>query len=83
MQAAYRRQQVGAEGQVGAASALEHGEHLGEGVRDQVVGVAGPGELPGEPSRSVDVAGEELSVGVDVAAPYGRDQLGIAGAVNA
>ena len=80
---AYGGQQVGAEGQVGAAAALEDGEDLGEGVGDQVVGVAGAGQLPGEPARGVDVAREELAVGVDVAAPDGRDQLGVAGAVNA
>ena len=80
---AYGGQQVGAEGQVGAAAALEDGEHLGEGVGDQVVGVGGAGELAGESACGVHVPCEELSVGVDVAAPDGRDQLGVAGAVNA
>ena len=79
---AYGGQQVGAEGQVRAAAALEDGQDLGEGVGDQVVGVAGAGELARQASRGVDVPGEELAVGVDVAAPDGRDQLGVAGAVD-
>ena len=83
MEPAYGGQQVGAEGQVGAAAALQHQEHLGEGVGDQVVGVRGAGDLAGQAARGVDVAGEQLSVGVDVAAPDGRDQLGVAGAVKA
>ena len=83
MEAAYGGQQVGAEGQVGAAAALEDGEHLGERVRDEVVGVGRAGQLPGQPPGGVDVAREELAVGVDVPAPDGRDQLGVAGAVDA
>ena len=82
MQAAYGGQQVGAEGEVRPAAPLKDGEHLGEGVGDQVVGVARARELAGEAPGRVDVAREELAVGVDVAAPDGRDQLGVAGAVN-
>ena len=83
MQPAYGGQQVGAEGQVGATAALQHQEHLGEGVGDEVVGVRGPRDLAGETPRGVHMPGEQLSVGVDVAAPDGRDQLGVAGAVKA
>ncbi len=40
VQTAYGRQQVGAEGDVGAAAALEHHEDLGESIGDQVVDIA-------------------------------------------
>ena len=82
MQAAYGGQQVGAEGQVGTAAALEHGQHLRERLGHQVVGVAGRDELAGEPAGGVDVAAEELPVGVDVATADGRDQLGVPGLVE-
>ena len=65
------------------AAALEDGEHLGEGVGDEVVGIAGACQLSGQPACGVDVAREQLSVGVDIPAPNGRDQLGVTGAVNA
>ena len=78
VQAADGGEQVGAERQVGAAAALEHGEHLGERLGDQVVGVAGRGQLARQAAGGVDVAAEELAVGVDVAAADGRDQLGVA-----
>ena len=65
---AYGGQQVGAEGEVGPAAALEHGEDLGERVGDQVVGVRRPDQLAGQPAGGVDVAREQLAVGVDVAA---------------
>ena len=83
VEAAYGGQQVGAEGQVGAAAALEDAEHLGEGVGDQVVGVAGAGQLARQAAGGVDVPGEELAVGVDVPAPDRRDQLGVPGALEA
>jgi hypothetical protein len=41
-------QQVGAEGDVGPAAALEHAQHLGERVGDQVVGVGSTDQLAGE-----------------------------------
>ena len=41
VQPAYGGQQVGAERDVRAAAALQHGEHLRERLGDQVVGVAG------------------------------------------
>ncbi len=83
MEPAYGGQEVGAEGEVGASAALQDQEHLGEGVGDQVVGVRGPCDLAREAPGGVHVASEQLSVGVDVAAPDGRDQLGVAGAVKA
>ena len=68
MQPAYGGEQVGAEGHVGTAAALQDRQHLGEGVGHQVVGVGGGDQLPGQPSGGVGVAGEQLAVGVDVPA---------------
>ena len=82
VQAAYGGQQVGAEREVGAAAALEHRQHLRERLGDQVVGVAGGHELAGQPPGGVDVAAEQLAVGVDVAPADGRDQLGVPGLVE-
>ncbi len=77
-----RGEQVRAEGDVGAAAALEDPHDLGERVRNQVVGV-GPGDkLPGEPARGVDVALEQDPVGLQVSAADARDQLRIAGCVQ-
>ena len=77
LQAPYGRQQVGAEGHVGPAAALQHAEHLDERLGHQVVGVGGRHELPGEASGGLDVALEEGAVGVDVPAADRRDQLGV------
>ncbi len=82
MEPAYGGQQVGAEGQVGAAAALQDGEDLGEGVGDQVVGVRRAGQLAGQAPRGVDVAREQVAVGVDVAAAHRRDEFGVAGTVD-
>ena len=79
VQAADGGEQVGAEREVGTAAALEHAEHLRERLGDQVVGVAGRDQLPRQAAGGVDVAREELAVGVDVPAPDGRDQLGVRG----
>ncbi len=68
VQPAYGGEQVGAERDVGAAAALEHGEHLGERLGDQVVGVGAADELTAEPGGGVHVPGEELAVGSDVPA---------------
>ena len=76
-------EQVGAEGEVGAAAALEHDQHLREGLGHEVVGVGGRHQLPGEAPGGVDVATEELPVGVDVTAPDRRDQLGVRGVLDA
>src|SRR5262249_36272273 len=79
---AYGGQQVGAERQVGTAAALEDGEHLGERVGDQVVGVGRTCELPREAACGVDVTREELAVGVDVTTADRRDEFGVAGSVD-
>ena len=82
MEPADRGQQVGPEGEVGAAAPLQHHHHLGEGLGDQVVDVRARHQLAGEASRGLHVALEELAVGVDVAAPDRRDQLGVRRALD-
>ena len=77
LEAAYGGEQVGAEGDVGPPAALEHAEHLDEGLGDEVLGVTGRHELAGEAAGGVDVALEERAVGIDVPAADRRDQLGV------
>ncbi len=77
-QAAYGGQQVGAEGDVGTATALQDLQHLDERLGHEVLDVTGGDELAGEPPGGPDVALEELSVGVGVPASDGRDELGVA-----
>ena len=83
VQPAYGGEQVGAEGDVGTAAALQDRHHLGEGVRDQVVGVGAAHQLAGQPAGRVDVTLEELPVGIQVSAADARDQLRVAGSVDA
>ena len=76
---AQRRQQVGAEGDVRPTAALQHDEHLGERLSDEVlrlVRVAGqlPGHRPGRPHVPV----EQAPVRLVVAGPDRRDQLSVA-----
>ncbi len=78
-----RRQQVGPEGDLGAPAALQDPEHLREGVRDQVVDVGTRDQLPGEAPCRVGVAGVQLAVGVEISAPYRRDQVGVRGTLGA
>ncbi len=75
VQPAYGGQQVGAEGDVGAATAEQHVEHLDEGLGDQIVGVGTTHEHPREPGGGIDVAGEERAVGGDVPFTHPGDQL--------
>ena len=77
-----RGQQVGAERDVGTAAALQHLEHLRERVGDQVVDVGTAHELAAEAFGCLDVTGEELAVGSDVAPADARDQLGVAGCLH-
>ena len=58
MQAAYGGEQVGAEGDIRPASALEHAEHLDEGVGNEVVGLDGSRQLPGQATGGDGVAFE-------------------------
>ena len=67
VQPAYGGQQVGAEGQVGPAAALQDAEHLGERLGDEVVDVGAGHQLASEAPGGLDVAGEELAVRRDVA----------------
>ena len=83
VQPAYGGEQVGAEREVGAAAALEHRQHLRERLGDEVVGVGRGHELAGQSPGGVDVAAEQLAVGVGVAPADGRDQLGVAGVAEA
>ena len=78
-QAAHRGEEIGAEGHVRAAAALEDAEHLDEGLRDEVLHVAGGHELASQPTRSLDVAFEEVTVGSEVPTADRRDELGVAG----
>ena len=82
VQPAYGGQQVGAERHVGAATALQHGEHLGERLGDQVVGVGAADQLAGQPVGGVLVAAEQVAVGSDVPPADARDQLGVAGRLD-
>ena len=82
VQPAYGGEQVGAERHVRAAAALEHGEHLGERLGDQVVGVGAADQLAGQPVGGVPVPAEQVAVGSDVPAADARDQLGVAGCVD-
>ena len=79
----YRGQQVGAEGEVGAAAALQHPQHLDERLGHEVLGVPRGDELAREPTGRVDVALEERAVGIEVPAAHRRDQLGVAGRLDA
>ena len=81
-QAADGRQQVGAEGDVGTAATLQHGQHLDERLGDQVVGVARRHQLAREPLGRVGVPLEQHAVGVDVAPADSRDQLGVRAGVR-
>ena len=83
MQAPQGREQVGAERGVRPVAALEHDEDLRERLGDEVVGLAVAGQRPGEAARGVDMAGEELAVRLDVAAPDGRDEIRVRGWVGA
>jgi hypothetical protein len=83
VQSAYGGEQVGPESQVGSATALEYGEHLGEGVRDEVIDIAVTDELAREPARSLDMALEQLAVGGHVTTPDGRNELSVARSVDA
>ena len=83
VQPADRGEQVGAERDVRPSAALQHGEHLGEGGRHQVVSIGRRDQLAGEPARGVDVALEQVAVGRDVPTPDSRDQLGVSGALDA
>ena len=83
VQPAYGGQQVGAEGQVGTAAALEHAPAPSRTPRR-------PGRRRRRPATSCRASRraastwrlEQLAVGVDVAAADGRDQLGVAGLVE-
>jgi len=81
-QAPDRGEQVGAEGDVRASAALQHREHLGERVGDEVVGVGAVGELARQAAGGVDVAFVEQSVGAQISASDRRDQLGVPGLVD-
>ena len=81
VQPAYGGQQVGAEGDVRAATALQHDEHLGERLGDQVVGVGAADQLAGQPVGGGLVPAEQVAVGSDVPPTHARDQLGVAGRV--
>ena len=84
VEAADGGQQVGAEREVGAAAALEHDRAPWRTPRRPGRRRRGPRhQLAAEPAGGLDVAREQLAVGVDVAAAHGRDQLGVAGPVDA
>jgi len=67
VESAQRGEQVGAEGQVGTAAALQGREHLGEGLGHQVVDIRGRDELAAQSASGLDMAGEEHSIGLEVA----------------
>ena len=83
MEPSYGGQQVGAEGQVGAAPALEHHQDLGEGLGDEIVGVGAGDQLPGESAGGLGVSLEERAVRLTVPTADGRDELGVGGALRA
>ncbi len=83
LEPAYGGEEIGAEGDIRPPTALEHTEHLDEGLRDQVLGVAGCDELTRQATCCLDVALEEGPVGIGVPAADRRDQLGVPGRLNA
>ncbi len=83
LEAAHGGEQVGTERDVGPAAALQHAEHLDEGLGDEVLGVPGRDELARQASGGLDVPLEERAVGVDVTAADRRDQLGVPRRLNA
>jgi hypothetical protein len=74
------REQIGAERDVGPTTALQDGEDLGEGVRDDVLGIRGGVRvLAGDRTSGSGVALVELSEGDRITAAHGSDEFGIAG----
>ena len=77
VQPADRREQVGAERQVGALAAAQHEQHLGERLGHQVVGLGAAGQLHGQAAGGAHVTGEQGPVGGAVAGAHAGDQLAV------
>src|SRR5450756_694336 len=74
------REQIGAERDVGPATALQHGEHLRERVRDDVLRVLGGVRVLARDRASRSrMALVELPEGDRVTTAHGGDELGVAG----
>ncbi len=75
-------EQVRPEGEVGTATGGQDLEDLDEGVGDEIVGVAGSGQLTGQAQGRGPVPFEQHPVGVPVTTSNGRDELAVARGVQ-
>ncbi len=78
-------QQVGTEGAVGAATALERGQDAGEALRHEIVRVRGrPAHAPRQRPSGTDVALVQQAVGIGVAhaGPTDERDVGVVGVVE-
>ena len=77
---AQRGEQVGPERRVRPSAGAQRVQHLGERLRDQVVGLGPrPGQLPGQVRGGSRVPPVEQPVRLELARPDRLDELGVAG----